>query len=307
VLDRLIDPLRHPEFLPGILAGALACAVFVAALRRVPRAAPLAGWLLAAATSAALAWLGLVTVGLVTGLVLVAGAGLLGHGRWASAAPYRPRQAVAALLAFAGIVLLTEALGTGTPAWRLLVASAGLGFVAALSGFDRGSRHRGLAPVLLLLTAGGIYATVPDTEQARVLLAVALPLAVLVRPARSATLGRAGAVVVGGLFVWVVVTGGHGRPGSIVGGLACGGLLLADPVARGLAGRTLLDRVPLGPVGGLGVGSAHLVVVLVASRVAGLRDSAAAAAFVAVGLLVAVVAVLVAGGRGGRRLRSPTG
>jgi hypothetical protein len=170
--------------------------------------------------------------------------------------------------------------------------------VAALLVADFDSRHgrRGLAPGLLAISAAGVYLTVPDTEQAMVLLGAAVPVAVLAWPWAGARLGRAGAYASAGLFLWTVAAGGFARPSSIVGGAASLALLVAEPLGRMLSARQFgaIDGLPnrwwVTPI----VAVVQAGLVLVAARVAGLRDSLAAAVLLAGGMLI-VVAVVGAG------------
>src|SRR5437588_20054 len=76
----------------------------------------------------------------------------------------------------------------------------------------------------------------------------------------------------------VVAFDGRGRPGAVVGGLACLGMLVVEPAARRLARRSAI------PVEGVIVG--HLALVFVAARVAGRRHDALAAAVVIVPAIV---------------------
>jgi hypothetical protein len=84
---------------------------------------------------------------------------------------------------------------------------------------------------------------------------------------------------VAAVLVWVVATGGAGRPGSVVGGLACLGLLCVEPAVRLLDPRR---RGPLDPVEGRpGLAWAALAAQLVlagfAARVAGRPEQVAGA------------------------------
>jgi hypothetical protein len=97
--------------------------------------------------------------------------------------------------------------------------------------------------------------------------------------------------------VWTVATGGAGRPGSVVGGLACLGLLAAEPLAR------LLDPRHRSPLDRLGrrwlpwsALVAHLLLVAIASRIVGRAETVAQALplallelAVALGVAVAVI------------------
>jgi hypothetical protein len=193
---------------------------------------------------------------------------------------------------------------TGAPAdpalgW-LALAAITVVVAAALGAFDRRWGRLGLPPALLAVTAAGIWACVPDVEGPLVLLGAVLPMALLGRPGPLAgrwpgavAFGAAGSVAVAAVLVWVVATGGAGRPGSVVGGLACLGLLLVEPAARLLDPRR---RSPLDPVGGRpGLAWAALAAQLVlagfASRVAGRPEHAAGALGLAgLGLAAALAA-----------------
>jgi hypothetical protein len=209
---------------------------------------------------------------------------------------------------------------TGAPAdpalgWPALAVAAAA-VAAALAAFDRRWGRAGLPPALLAVTALGVWACVPDVEGPLVLLGAALPLALLGRPgplaARrpgAAAFGVAGSAAVAAVVVWVVATGGAGRPGSVVGGLACLGLLLVEPAAR------LLDpgrRGPLDPVAdrpGLAWAAlaAQLVLAGYASRVAGRPDSAATAlGLTALGLALALAAGVVVARRPSAGRRTPS-
>jgi hypothetical protein len=152
----------------------------------------------------------------------------------------------------------------------------------------------GITPVLYAVTAFGVFAAVPDTEEAAALLGASLPVVLLGWPFGQAHLGRAGAASATAVLVWVSALGGRGRPPSIVGAVACLGLLLALPggqwVAHWMAARGLLhpSRTFLWPVPVL---AAQVTVVWVASRVAGLSSRLSVTVPVAAG---AGVAALVA-------------
>jgi len=211
-----------------------------------------------------------------------------------------------ALAALAGLAPAAAAAGalaaTGrfaaAPAPALPAVAAGAAAVAAgalLADFDR-HRRDGLTWPLWAVTVAGVWATVPDVESAVVVLGAALPPALLGWPSPLArrgpvALGVAGALAAAGLLVWVVATDGAARPGSIVGGLACLGVLAAEPLARRLGGRGAGDRSLPAPV----LVAAHLALVAVAARVVGRRETVAealplAAAELAVALALAVAA-----------------
>jgi hypothetical protein len=139
----------------------------------------------------------------------------------------------------AGIALTTDRPASlALPAPALAVAAGAVGL--ALADFDRRWRRRGLVPPLLVVAAAGIWAALPDVEAALVVLGVTVPMTLLgwpsplTRSGQPPSLGIAGALGVAGLLVWTVAVGAAGRPGATVGGLACLGVLVAEPVARRL-------------------------------------------------------------------------
>jgi hypothetical protein len=167
-----------------------------------------------------------------------------------------------------------------------------------LADLDARWRGRGLGPVLLAGSVAGVYATVPDTEQALAAVGVAVPLALLAWPWPLTSLGRVGAYLAAGVLLWVVAAGGATRGSAIVGGVACLGLLVVEPLARLLdpARRSVLERLPDGGVGVVLTGLLHLALVTVAARVAGLQPTVARAAAIALAefgtaVLLAVLAV----------------
>ncbi|MDQ1430329.1 MAG: hypothetical protein QOF40_931 [Actinomycetota bacterium] len=182
---------------------------------------------------------------------------------------------VGGLALLTGAALLADSLSDRVPErWKFVTFVAVL---VLLPPMERvGDRAPRLIIVLLVVSVVGIYVCVPDTE--------------LVRPALGGFLGAAlllldpelggwsgGASVAGALMVWMAAAGGYGRPGSVVGGLACAGaVLFLSPVATG-------RRPP---------GWAALVVPILftvfCARVAGFRHSWEAAA------LLVMLAVLVA-------------
>jgi hypothetical protein len=237
--------LTSPELAAGWWCGLLALAVglgmaFAWRSRRSSEPVPVAGLLFAGAVMAALGWTLGLPAALAVGLVLLAVAGQGMGRRWL---PTAPLAASGAWLVVFGSGAALEGVGL-----RLLVATAMVLGGWLLADFDHRWRGRGLGPVLVAVSAGGIYATVPDTEQAMVALGVAAALAVLGWPWPLAALGRAGAFAASGVLLWVVAAGGAGRGSSVVGGVACLGLFAVEPLARRLHPdrRSVLDRLPDG-------------------------------------------------------------
>lgn len=249
---------------------------------------------------------------LATGLAFGAAAAVLCLAVWA----WRRDRAVPAPvvgLAFAAAGAAAIAAGEVPtalalrPPWIALLAGvAGL----LLADFDRRWRRQGLAVPLLAVSAAGIYLTVPDVEAAVVVLGAALPLLLLGWPVPfwrghpPPSLGLPGALATAGLLVWTVASGGAGRPGSVVGGLGCLGVLAVEPLAR------LVDRRRRGPLRGeratwIAFG-AQLLLVGVASRVVGRADTVAAALPPAALTLAAALAVALATAFIQRRTASDT-
>jgi hypothetical protein len=212
-----------------------------------------------------------VTLGLIGGLVLLAVGGL-----FADLAKQEQRMQAAA-------VVVPVALGAWMVGWeagvqnvfwvRVATMAAAIAGGFGIGAFDFRWRHRGYTPLLLAVTVVGIFYTVPDTGEAVVLLGVALPIALLGWPRPLASVGWVGGFPVAGLLAWTVARGGYGRQSAIVGGLACLGLLVLEPLMRAFRQRgwSPLELVPPGWDFALLVGAAHLAIVFVASRVAGLQ------------------------------------
>jgi len=185
----------------------------------------------------------------------------------------------------------------------------------------------GLVPVLLAVTVFGVWVTTPETEHVVVLAGVTLPVALLGWPRPLASLGTAGASLVTALVAWTVAVDGAERPGAVIGGFACLGVLAVEPATRwalalhrdGAAGATAdpadaddpadrgdsadaddadgqgvdADRSGRSPDVWrtvVGLAAVHVVLVAVCARVAGLETSAVTA------FLLSVVAYAVAAG-----------
>lgn len=250
------------------------------------RAAPVAGLVLAGA-----GLVGLADVIALPNEVLI-GCGALALGglvadrfRWAL---------TGAATALPGAVILSTAPGVPTDWTRILIIVTVCVGGTAMADVDRRFRNTGLGPVLLALTIAGAYATVPETRRTLVLVGAALPLPLLGWPAPLASLGRAGCYPAVGLLMWCVALDGPFRQGSLIGAAACLGLFLVEPVAHRLAGRrSPIKGIPDEPrwLWVIVVAAGHLALVYVASRVAGLRDTAGEAGAIA---LVAAGAAVVA-------------
>ena len=156
------------------------------------------------------------------------------------------------------------------------------------------------SPAMFSVFSVGAFLAVPDTEDALVLLGALAPLAVLSLPLIGSRLSAGGAYALIGVSVWAITLGGIGRPASLIGAIACVGLLAADPIARRLSqsSSSPLDKLRSGWAGLVVWSAAQLFVVLAISRTAGLLDSVAAASIVSVFLLAMAVAAIAASQRG---------
>jgi hypothetical protein len=277
------------ELVSGLAAGALALVAATVQSRRLADHVPVAGLVMTAAA--------LVAIGRTWSVVPVA---LVGSGGVAVTLAWLDRRSprcgpsfttAAILIAPFAAVLAVDASPTG---WvRGLVGAAVVLAAPAASRTEAAWGDAGLPPVLYAITAAGVFAAVPDTEQAAVLLGASVPLGLAGWPLGHVRLGPAGAGAAVALLVWVAAVGGRGREPSIVGAVACLGLLVTLPAGRWRARRT-------GRGGAVGrthhvvvlVVGVHLAVVAVASRVAGIASDLEVAAPVAA---VAVLAALVAG------------
>ena len=175
---------------------------------------------------------------------------------------------------------------------RTLVTVAVAAGATLVTDFDDRWRREAMGLTLFVITAAGVYATVPDTELVGAVLGASLPLLLLGWPARLASLGRPGGAAATALLLWAGAAGGGGRPASIVAVVACLGLLVGVPVGTFLLPRAAATfrRVSVSPLLLSLVGS-HVVIVVTAARVAGQRTDLAGAAVLAV--VIGAAAVLI--------------
>jgi hypothetical protein len=152
-------------------------------------------------------------------------------------------------------------------------------------------------PAMFAVFTIGVFLSVPDTEEALVLLGASLPMAILSFPGSPARFGVGGAYATLGVALWVVVQGGVGRPAAIIGATACLGLLLADPVTRLLSpgDGSILDRLPPGWAGLALASLIQLVFVVAVARTAGSSARVVTAAIISAAFLVSAVVVLALG------------
>ncbi len=285
-----LQAFTSDEFVTGLVygIGALFLGLVVVSLWRWRRntAAPIVGLLLTGGVLAGLQTSRGLPGDLWPGVVLLIIAGALYP--WTRRVPFLA--AVAAIPGAWWVTQVTELPGSVWVPWLLfawIVAGAPL-----VSSFDRHFRDRGYGPVLLAVGVAGMFVTLPDTEEILVVFGVAVALMVLAWPKAVGSLGAAGIYPLLGVLAWVIAVGGRGRESAVIGATACLALLVVEPLARWWRQRTLLDRIPKRWWGAPVVGGAHLVVVLLVARVAGLRATASSAAVVA-GLVLVTATVLL--------------
>jgi hypothetical protein len=279
------------EFSRGLAAGVVALG-FALVLARTGRLgasgrAPVTGVLMGAAALWAIGRTRALTPGVFLGLVGVSGvAAASGLRAWRHPAVTAPLAAAP----FAWLLALAPAVPSTGWVRALVAGTAAVGSVAA-SRTDAEWGITGLTPVLYAITAFGVFAAVPDTEEAAALLGASLPAALAGWPLGRARLGRGGAGTATALVVWVAAVGGRGRPPSIVGAVACLGLLVTLPAGRWLARRIgCPGGVPRFGHGAVPVLVAHTAVVALASRVAGISGDLGVAVPVAAAAVMAALA-----------------
>ncbi|MDP9019430.1 MAG: hypothetical protein M3N25_01280 [Actinomycetota bacterium] len=288
--ERVLAPFTEASFRNGLVIGVVALVlggVIAAAWRaRQGRPCPVAGFLVAAGGAVAVIESERPVPGLMSALVALGVAGVL-----VDAVPRLRRWLPA--LALPGAWLLATGVQVDQEWIPLAVAVAVAGGGALVADFDSRWSVRPLGPAMVAVSLAGVFVTVPETKEAMPVLGAALPLAVLGWPANLASLGAGGSLAVTGLLAWTVAQGGTFRDTAIVGGLACLGMLVAEPLSRlGRANRHG-RRLPRPPWVLTAVVIVHVVVVLVAARVAGLgKDLAGAVVIAALALAAGAVASL---------------
>jgi hypothetical protein len=280
---------RYPieEFLWGLAAGVVAMllAVGVAARGRLrPRGGPplATGLPVMAAALVAIRPSHTPTLGVLVGLAGMTAVVIAATRTRADKA--RPLVILLAAPVFAWLL----AIDASSIAWvrAVVVAGATIGSLAvALTDLEWGVT--GVTPALYAISAAGVFAAVPNTREAAALLGASVPGAACGWPLYRARLGAAGGAGATALLVWVAAIGALGREPSVVGAIACLGLLATLAAGPWLAGRWIGPtirgrRAPHGPAPVLVIQAA---VVAVASRVAGISSELRVAIPVAVAAL----------------------
>jgi hypothetical protein len=150
----------------------------------------------------------------------------------------------------------------------------GVLFAALAAGSNR---YRSVVPWLVLVSSIGVYLSTPDTERAVIFgaVAVALVLVSLVLPISSAGLLASPALLCIG---WIAATDGEPRTAAVVAAIGCAGAL---PFLRLSSARDEIIVV------------AHIIAVLVASRLAERQDSTGDALAIVVLEFVALLCTII--------------
>ncbi len=289
-LSTLLDLFTRPDFLAGVVAGIVGAGLLYGASRST-QAPPLWGIVFTTATIVAIDLVVSrhlsVTVALVS---LAAGGWLLGGERRATTG-----LAGWAAIVF-GAVLIGLRGGLDDLTWLPWAAPVAI----LIAGWCLATWSSRLPPTLvgpmMAVAAFGVWVTVPETEHARALLGVAIPLALGTLTPIRARLSTAGAFALAGVFVWVVAIGGDARPGSIIGGWGCLGVLAILPWVRPDAA-DLVARRPWAIL------ATHTAFVVISSRLIGLWESAVMAAVAL--LVLSVLTFVVAGSLTGSTTAEP--
>lgn len=277
-LHTLVDLLGRLEFITGIVAGFVALALLAAVIPKGPRRS----WGLAVGLST-LATIHIVIgrrLGLVTGVLLVA------FGGWLVAEAARSESTKRSLVGWILIVAGATLAATRGDISEVWIEVGGvLAIIVAGSVMGRWvSLNQQLVGPLFLITAFGIWSTVPETNAARGLLGVAIPLAVATLKPIGARMTAGDAYAVAAVVVWIGAVGGSARPASVIGAWASLGLLVLLPLVR-----TRLPTAPLWPVL-----VAHAVMVVISARVIGLGEAGRPALITALALYgVALAAIII--------------
>lgn len=274
-MSAVLEAVSSLELHVGLLAGALAvgAVALVPPARRQP-----------------------VTV--VTGAMAVALALSMFDAPWAAAGvlclaaavPLRDQTPRISLFALGALGL---ALSTPSPTAGLFLAAAIVVAAPAL-GDVVSARGPALTAALLAVSVAGIWAAVPDTEE--ILLVggtLALPLLFTIAGGLDrldVTWSLPASFAIVGPVLWAAVHGGRGRPGSMVGGVACLGLLLVEPAARRITRTPASTRTPATLV--VVLLAVQVAVVAAAARIAAARTAVGPAALVSTAALMAGTAVV---------------
>ena len=250
--DATYQLLTSSEFFTSIAVGSVGVVIVLVWAAFTRRPSPVGGVVLVAGIAVAVALQENVSLGLILGLGLLVLAGLVKFTsplvRMAFAIPGALVIALTTLaLPGAGV------LGTLGIPYSRRVAMVFLPVMIVLlavlvDSFDRRFAATTVATPLLAISVMSVFLSVPDTRIVLLAAGAALPWLVAGPPAKLARLGRSGSYAAVGMVVWLVATGGLGRPLSLVTGIATLGVLVVEPLVRALRGQAELRSDNEGPI-----------------------------------------------------------
>jgi hypothetical protein len=222
----LIDLLETEFFQTGFRVGlaALAIGLLLTFTVRRGKQLPLTGLILAAGVLIALVILDQQIDDEIVAIAAI-GAGVV------LARLIKAPEVIVALASVPGAVWLAITTDVTDVTW-VRVTMAVLIPIAGYLIVDFEARHAGLGLGVISYTLAviGVFLAIPDTEWALVLMAVSVPLTFLAWPVPRARLGVEGAFLSVAIFIVVIAQGSGSRPASIIGSIACLGVLLIEPV-----------------------------------------------------------------------------
>jgi hypothetical protein len=283
----IIEGIGSSEFLAGLRWGGIAAGMaLLGALiwRRFRKErAPFVGLAGAGAILLAMPTVRPLNGTFLGGLGLLAMAGVIFP--WTRRYPFLP---VVAALPGAWLVATS---GLPGPGWvPVMVFGVATICGPVISWFDEAAQVSQLPVLLFAISVAGVYVTVPDTEEALVMLGALAAPTLLAWPLRTARLGAVGGHVLVGVFLWVVAWGGRGREGSMVGAVAALGMLFAAPIGAWMARK---QSVTTAGWPGFWLVALQVVVVAVTTRVAGLQTDPIDAASIAMPALAVALLLWV--------------
>jgi hypothetical protein len=281
-----LQAFSMPEFVvPLLLAlGGLVLALVLAATTRksspvLGRWQIMAGIVLMGAALGGYQLTGHLVTGLLIAITLLGVGGLIADARAVSSA-------LRMALSLPGAAVIAFGSALPDPLWARLFAGAMTVIGTRLIGdVEERTAERGLGPVLLAVTAFGLYESVPDPDFALLLVGAALPTALFGWPVPIARLGGVGAAVGSGFLAWAGAVGGRGLLSAVIAGAACLGLFILDPLAVWFRSPSLLAALPARRWTAPATGAFQLALAAASSRLVLARNPGAAAAVACGGVL----------------------
>ena len=239
--DATYQLLTSSEFFTSIAVGAVGVVIVLvwAVFTRSP--SPVGGVVLVAGIAIAVALQEDVSFGLILGLGLLVLAGLATFRsplvRMAFAIPGALVVAVTTLALPGAAVLGTLGIPYSRRVATVFLTAMIVLLAVLVDSFDRRFAATTVATPLLAISVVSVFLTVPDTRIVLLAAGAALPWLVAGPPAKLARLGRSGSYAAVGMVVWLVATGGLGRPLSLFAGIATLGVLVVEPLVAALRGQ----------------------------------------------------------------------